>query len=86
MYPKKGTIRVGSDADLTVIDLKQRRILGRDYPVYSKMGYTPLEGTEVRGIPTMTIVRGEVVMEDGEVIGKPGYGEFIRPSPNASES
>jgi len=86
VYPKKGTIRVGSDADLTVIDLKQRRILGRDYPVYSKMGYTPLEGTEVRGIPTMTIVRGEVVMEDGEVIGKPGYGEFIRPSPNASES
>ncbi len=80
IYPRKGIIRVGSDADLAIVDMKLKKTLGEDYRVYSKMGYTPYEGREVQGIPVCTIVRGEVVMRDGEVVGKPGCGEFIRPT------
>lgn len=80
IYPRKGIIQVGSDADLTIVDMKLKKTLGKDYRVYSKMGYTPYEGREVQGIPVYTIVRGKVVMKDGEIIMKPGYGEFIRPT------
>ncbi len=80
VYPRKGVIQVGSDADIAIVDMKRKKTLGKDYRVYSKMGYTPFEGREVQGIPTCTIVRGKAVMKDGEIVGKPGYGEFIRPT------
>jgi dihydroorotase len=79
IYPSKGIIQIGSDADLTVIDLKAKRTLGKDLPVYSRMGFTPYEGMEVQGIPVMTISRGEVIAEDGKITGKPGRGKFIKP-------
>jgi dihydroorotase-like cyclic amidohydrolase len=44
---------------------------------YTKVGWTPYDGRRVKGIPTRTIVRGKVVMQEGEVIGEPGYGEFV---------
>ena len=80
IYPRKGVIQVGSDADLAIVDMKRKKILGKDYPVYSKTGFTPWEGKEVQGIPIYTIVRGKVVMKNGEILPKPGYGEFIRPT------
>lgn len=76
IYPKKGTIRLGSDADLAIIDLK-RRFKIKASKLHQRAGWTPFEGIKVRGIPIQTIVRGEMVMEEGEVIGKPGYGRFI---------
>ncbi|MEM3393499.1 MAG: amidohydrolase family protein, partial [Candidatus Methanomethylicia archaeon] len=79
LYPNKGVIAVGSDADLTIIKLKEERIL-RASEFYTKAREIALlyDNVKVIGIPTMTIVNGEIVMENGEVIGKSGIGRFIK--------
>ena len=79
-YPRKGVIQVGSDADMAIVDMKVKRKLGHDYPVYSKMGYTPFDGMEVQGMPVCTIVRGQAVMKEGEILVDSGYGKFICPT------
>lgn len=76
MYPRKGVIAVGSDADLAIVDLKARRTITND-EVLSKIGYTPYAGREVQGVVEQTLVRGRVVYRDGKVIGEPGYGKLI---------
>jgi dihydroorotase-like cyclic amidohydrolase len=84
VYPRKGTIRVGSDADLALVDMQKRAVLGESYPVYSKMGFTPLHGKEVQGVPVYTVVRGRIVMEHGQIVAEPGSGQFIHPLTAAS--
>lgn len=79
LFPQKGVIRVGSDADLAIVDLQSEAVLGKSYPVYSKMGFTPYLGMRVKGMPVYTVVRGQVVMDHGEIVGKPGYGKFTPP-------
>ena len=78
LYPKKGVIQVGSDADLVVVDLEARRTI-READVLSKCGWTPFDGREVQGIPLHTLVRGTFVVRDGQVIGEPGFGQHARP-------
>ncbi len=78
LYPKKGVIAVGSDADLTIIDLKAKRTITSEH-LYTKVGWSPYEDKEVQGIPLYTILRGKVVMENAEVVVKPGYGKFTAP-------
>ena len=80
VYPRKGVIQKGADADLAIIDMKERRTISEDYPVYSKMGYSPYEGVAVQGVPIRTIVRGKTVMENGDILGKKGYGKYISPT------
>ncbi len=75
VYPKKGAIEVGSDADLTIVDMKKKDILSNE-KCYSKCGYSCYDGMEVQGVPIYTICRGTVVMHDGEITVKPGYGKF----------
>jgi len=75
-YPRKGTIRVGSDADLIVVDLDETRTVSTDV-LQSGCDYTPYEGKEVTGWPTHTVVRGQVAYADGEVVGERGFGEHI---------
>ncbi len=75
-YPRKGVIRVGSDADLVVVDLNRERTISKEQS-YSRAGYNPFEGWKVKGVPVHTIVRGQVVMENGKVVGKPGTGRFV---------
>jgi dihydroorotase (multifunctional complex type) len=79
VYPRKGVIRVGSDADFVIVDMERTAVLGETYPVYSKIGFTPLHGLQVQGVPVYTIVRGQVVMDHGEVVGRPGTGQFVPP-------
>src|SRR5439155_6273624 len=67
LYPRKGVVRVGSDADLAIVDMKGEAVLGESYPVYSKMGYTPLHGKKVKGLPVYTIARGRLVMDHGKI-------------------
>ena len=76
MYPKKGTLMIGSDADFTVVDLSREAVLSSD-DSFSKSGWTAFDGVKVKGMPTHTIVRGRIVYEEGEIKGKPGWGNFV---------
>lgn len=76
LYPKKGTIQIGSDADFAIVDMSAEKTLP-DNPILSKAQFTPWEGYTVKGVVTHTVVRGHVVMEDGVVVGKEGFGRFV---------
>ena len=78
VYPKKGTIQVGSDADLVVIDMEKKGVI-RTEDQFSKMPFTPYNGWQIQGCPMMTMIRGEIVAENGEIKAEPGYGEWIKP-------
>lgn len=65
----------GKDADFTIVDMKREWTIRADN-LYTKAGWTPYEGWRVKGKVIMTIIRGEVVMEEDEIIGKP-RGERI---------
>jgi dihydroorotase (multifunctional complex type) len=75
-YPRKGTIRAGSDADLAIVDMDKRGVL-TDEECRTKVGWSPYSGRSYHGRVVMTIARGEIVMRDGVVSGKPGRGKFI---------
>jgi dihydroorotase len=66
----KGRIALGYDADFTVVDLKKKRTITND-SMKTKSGWTPFDGMEVTGWPIATIVRGNIVMRDDELIGSP---------------
>jgi len=76
LYPKKGTIRVGSDADLVVIDLDETKTVTPEL-LQSGVDYSPYEGREVTGWPTHTVVRGQLAYDRGEVVGERGHGTHI---------
>ncbi|MBI3330119.1 MAG: amidohydrolase family protein [Nitrospinae bacterium] len=76
LYPRKGAIRVGSDADLLIIDPdKKETIHAGDH--HSNTGYTLFEGWEVQGWPWMTLLRGRVLLNQGKLEQQPGYGQFL---------
>jgi dihydroorotase len=77
IYPQKGAIAVGSDGDLTILDLDKEGVI-RDDDLHSKNHVTPFDGTPTKGAPVATIVRGRIVMRDGEVIGE-SDGQMVRP-------
>jgi allantoinase len=78
LYPRKGAIRVGSDADLVVVDMhKEARISATDLFTKEKRSARLFEGWHTKGAPVMTIVRGKVVMQEGVVLGEPGWGKYI---------
>lgn len=74
LYPTKGTIQVGSDADLVFIDLERERVLTNER-VASKCGFTPYAGRRVYGVPVMTMLRGTMIAQDDQVTVEPGFGE-----------
>lgn len=79
IYPQKGVIQVGSDADLVIVDMDKDYVIEAE-KLHSKHKHTPYDGLKVKGAPVLTMVRGEVIVEDGKVFGKPGYGKFVTPS------
>ena len=83
LFPRKGTVAVGSDADLVLWDLDTpRTIHNRD--LHHNVDYTPYEGVQVNAWPALTMSRGHVVWRDGEYLGRAGHGQFIaceRPVP-----
>ena len=76
LYPRKGAIAVGSDADLVVWDPDAERTIALD-DLHHESDYSPWEGWEVRGWPTATVLRGKVVVENGSLLGSPDDGRWL---------
>jgi dihydropyrimidinase len=81
LYPRKGTIVVGSDADLVLWDPTESRVI-RGAEQFSQAGFSIYEGVEVAGWPRMTIRRGQVVYEDGRITAQPGSGQLVQCGPS----
>ena len=83
MFPRKGTIAVGSDADIVIFDPEREVTISRDDPHTHHMNvdYSVYEGFRVRGRPETVLSRGRVVVDNGEYIGRPGDGRFITRGP-----
>ena len=80
LYPAKGTVAVGSDADLVIWDPNAKRVItARD--CFSRADYTIYEGWEIQGWPQYTISRGEVVYANGDITAKPGRGRLAPRQP-----
>ena len=77
IYPQKGTLQVGSDADLVIIDLHKKVKLTPEQMHYEVADYSPFEGWEVKGWPVLTMLRGRVIVEDGKFASTPGVGKYI---------
>ena len=77
LYPRKGTIAVGSDADIVVFDPDKRVTLSAERS-HSRVDYNLYEGTEVTGAPETVLVRGKVIVDAGELVGQPGDGRFVK--------
>src|SRR4029079_4217844 len=77
LYPRKGTIAVGSDADLVVWDPEKKLTISADTQ-HSNVNYNLFEGTEVTGAPEVVLVLGQVIVENDELVAEPGAGQFIK--------
>jgi dihydropyrimidinase len=76
LYPRKGDISIGSDADLVIVDLEKEYLLSsQDINQFSD--FTLYDNYKVKGYPELTMVRGKTVYQKGKVIGEKGWGEFI---------
>jgi dihydropyrimidinase len=77
LYPRKGTIAVGSDADLVVFD-PDRAVTISASTHHSKSDYSLYEGTSVTGAPDVVLLRGQVLVENDELVASPGVGRFVK--------
>ena len=76
LYPKKGVIAVGSDADICVFDPKKEVTL-KPKKMQTNCDWSPFDGMKLKGYPHVTISRGEIVAKDGKFVGKVGHGQFV---------
>jgi dihydropyrimidinase len=77
LYPQKGVIAEGADADLVIVDPDRSTVIDDDFYHTMEPGYSTFHGDEVTGLPTHTIVGGEVVVEEGDLVGSPGGRTFL---------
>ncbi len=77
LYPKKGCIMPGSDADFTVIDIDEEWVID-EKKTYSKAKYNPLHGMKLKGKVKQTILRGQVIFEDDKILASPGTGLYLK--------
>jgi allantoinase len=86
LHPRKGTIAIGSDADLALIETSGSKVLdARELEYHEQEKWSPFDGREVTVYPVYTVLRGRVIFAEGAVTGEPGYGELIaKPAPVAA--
>jgi len=80
LYPRKGTIAPGADADIVVFD-PERQVTLSAKTLHMKVDYNPYEGRQVTGAPDTVLSRGRVIVEDGRFVGRAGCGSFIKRQP-----
>jgi dihydropyrimidinase len=83
MYPKKGAVAVGSDADLVVWDPAKEKVIAAGTQ-QSAIDYNVFEGKRVKGLPRFTLTRGQVAVHDGEIRCEEGHGDFVAREPNGA--
>ncbi len=79
LYPRKGTIAVGSDADLVIFDPKRKHMISARTH-HMRVDYSMFEGIQVTGMPDVVLSRGKIVVEGDKFLGRAGRGEFLRRS------
>jgi dihydropyrimidinase len=77
LYPRKGTVAVGSDADLIVFDADEEQTISVDTH-HMRVDYSMFEGTRVKGVTKTVLSRGRMIVENGKFVGKVGAGEFVK--------
>ena len=77
MFPKKGTIAIGSDADIVIFDPNEEMTISAKTH-HMNVDYSAYEGVKVRGVTKTVLSRGTVVIEEGKYVGKKGHGRFIK--------
>jgi len=77
IYPEKGSLQVGTDADITIVDMDVKSTIKKEN-LHSKSKVTPFDGFQLTGAPVATIIRGRTVARDGQIVAAPS-GKFIRP-------
>ena len=77
VYPKKGTIAIGSDADIVIWDTETSKTITNS-DLHSNTDYTPYEGMNVNCWPSIVISRGKIIVQDGQLQGEKGYGKFLK--------
>jgi dihydropyrimidinase len=76
LYPRKGALVPGADADIVVFDPRREITLSRAV-LHENCDYTPYDGFRLRGYPVLTMLRGQVIVRDGQFVGQPGDGRFL---------
>jgi dihydropyrimidinase len=76
LYPRKGTLAVGSDADIVIFD-PGKRVTISAATHHSRVDYNLFEGTEVTGTPELVLLRGNVLVDNGELVAAPGIGRYV---------
>ncbi len=77
LYPRKGTIAVGSDADLVIFDPNQDQTISASTH-HMRVDYSMFEGIKVKGVPRQVLSRGQLVVDQNKFVGRAGHGEFIK--------
>jgi dihydropyrimidinase len=80
LWPKKGTIAVGSDGDLVIFDPDREATLTAK-SLHMRVDYNPYEGRPVKGAPAVVLSRGDVLVDHGQWKGRPGRGQFVKRQP-----
>ncbi len=77
LYPRKGTVAVGADADLVVFDPNEEQVISAKTH-HMRVDYSMFEGIRIKGVPKTVLSRGRVIVEGGKFVGRPGAGQFVR--------
>ncbi len=83
LFPKKGTIAVGSDADIVIFDPEREETISvhNDATHHMNIDYNAYEGTKVKGFTETVLSRGKIVVDKGRYVGRPGDGAFVKRGP-----